>query len=106
MVLPIWAGRVAAFLLLLAVIAVAYLFIVPPLLANYGESKAAIDDARGLLGRYQRIAATQPELEAATPTRWRRPSCRTASRASSRPMGAICAASRPWPAKPMAISSG
>jgi general secretion pathway protein M len=64
MVLPIWIGRAAAILLLMAVIGSAYLFVVPPILANYSDNKAAIADARGLLGRYQHLAAARPELEA------------------------------------------
>jgi general secretion pathway protein M len=64
MVLPVWVGRVAAVALLVAAVAFAYLLVVPPLLANFGESKEAILAARDLLGRYQRIAATRPEYEA------------------------------------------
>lgn len=64
MELPSWVSRLAAMALLVGILATAYLFVVPPLLAGYAEDRDAIAAARERLERYRRIAATRPALQA------------------------------------------
>lgn len=64
MELPGWISRLAAVLLLVGLAATAYVFVVPPLVAGYVGDREALADARERLGRYRRIAATRPDLEA------------------------------------------
>src|SRR5262247_727005 len=59
-----WLSRVAALLLLAAVLAAAYVWIVEPVAAAYARTEAAIADTRELLERYDRLAAARPGLEA------------------------------------------
>jgi general secretion pathway protein M len=63
MVLPAWIGRVAAVALLVAVLGCAYVYVVVPLLTAYEETDRAIADARELLARFERIAATRTAHE-------------------------------------------
>jgi general secretion pathway protein M len=59
-----WLSRVAALLLLAAVLAAAYVWIVEPIAAAYANTEAAVADTRALLERYNRLAAARPSLEA------------------------------------------
>ncbi len=59
-----WLSRAAALLLLAAVLAVAYVWIVEPIAAAYANTEAAIADTRDLLERYDRLAAARTSLEA------------------------------------------
>src|SRR5262245_15852798 len=59
-----WLSRAAALLLLVAVLAAAYVWIVEPVAAAYADTDAAIADSRELLARYDRLAAARPGLEA------------------------------------------
>jgi general secretion pathway protein M len=64
MELPGWISRLAAVSLLVGLAATAYVFVVPPLVAGYVGDREALADARERLGRYRRIAATRPDLQA------------------------------------------
>lgn len=57
--LPNWVGRVAAVALLLAVLGAVYLYVAAPLLAAHRTTDEEIESARGLLVRYEAIAATR-----------------------------------------------
>ncbi|HEV8680320.1 MAG TPA: type II secretion system protein GspM [Stellaceae bacterium] len=59
-----WLSRAAALLLLAAVLAVAYVWIVEPIAAAYANTEAAIADTRDLVERYDRLAAARASLEA------------------------------------------
>ena len=59
-----WLSRAAALLLLAAVLAAAYVWIVAPIAAAYADTEAAIADTRALVERYDRLAAARPSLEA------------------------------------------
>ena len=59
-----WLSRAAALLLLAAVLAVAYVWIVEPIAAAYANTEAAIADTRDLVERYDRLAAARTSLEA------------------------------------------
>jgi general secretion pathway protein M len=59
-----WLSRVVALLLLAAVLAAAYVWIVGPIASAYADTEAAIADTRELLARYDRLAASRPSLEA------------------------------------------
>jgi general secretion pathway protein M len=59
-----WLSRAAALLLLAAVLAVAYVWIVEPIAAAYADTEAAIADTRDLVERYDRLAAARTSLEA------------------------------------------
>ncbi len=63
MQLPTWISRVLAVVLLLAVLMVSYLFIVPPLMANYSDTRNAVDQSTTMLTRYQSLAVKRPALE-------------------------------------------
>lgn len=58
-----WISRTAAVLLLIAVAAAAYTFLLEPLVLGYGDADRQIDDVREQLSRYQRLAALRPALE-------------------------------------------
>lgn len=64
MELPGWMSRLAAISLLFGLAATAYVFVVPPLVAGYVGDREALAEARERLGRYRRIAATRPEVQA------------------------------------------
>ena len=59
-----WLSRVVALLLLAAVLAAAYVWIVGPIAGAYADTEAAIADAHELLERYDRLASARPSLEA------------------------------------------
>lgn len=59
-----WLSRAAALLLLAAVLALAYVWIVEPIAAAYANTEAAIADTRDLVERYDRLAAARTSLEA------------------------------------------
>ena len=57
-------SRFAAIALSLGVLVGLYAFALAPLAASYGETEQAISEARDLLDRYRRIAASRPALQA------------------------------------------
>lgn len=57
-----WISRLVALLLLLAVIAAAYVFIIDPLVVAYAETDDATDNTRVYLQHVERLGATRPEL--------------------------------------------
>ncbi len=57
-------SRFAAIALSLGVLAGLYAFALAPLAASYGETEQSISQARDLLDRYRRIAASRPALQA------------------------------------------
>jgi general secretion pathway protein M len=59
-----WLSRAAALLLLAAVLAAAYFWIVEPIAAAYANTEAAVADTRDLVERYDRLAAPRASLEA------------------------------------------
>ncbi len=59
-----WLSRAAALLLLAAVVAAAYVWIVEPIATAYADTEAAIADTRALVERYDRLAAARASLEA------------------------------------------
>jgi general secretion pathway protein M len=54
--------RIAALLILVAVLAAAYLLLIGPLLADYDETRQAVADARDMLTRVGRLRAVEAEL--------------------------------------------
>ncbi len=56
-------SRFAAIALSLGVLVGLYAFALAPLTASYGETEQAISQARDLLDRYRRIAASRPALQ-------------------------------------------
>ncbi len=63
MQLPAWISRLMAVALLLAVLTFGYLFVVPPLMANYSDTRDAVEQSATMLARYNSLAARQPALE-------------------------------------------
>lgn len=59
-----WVSRLAALMLLAALLAAAYLWVVEPLMAAHGRADQAIIETRDLLARFEGLAATRPSLEA------------------------------------------
>ena len=57
-----WIGRLAAVLLLIAVIEAAYVFVVEPILIGYRETDQAIEEVDDQLSHFQRLAAMRPVL--------------------------------------------
>ncbi len=57
--LPGWVGRLAAAALLFAVLGTAYLYVAAPLIVAYRTADEEIERARGLLIRYEAVAATR-----------------------------------------------
>jgi len=57
-----WISRLTAVLLLIAAVAVPYLFIAEPIIVGYGETDRAIAETRDQLSHFQRLAAMQPVL--------------------------------------------
>lgn len=57
-----WISRLVALLLLLAMMAAAYVFIADPLVVAYSETDEAIDNTRVYLGHVERLGATRPEF--------------------------------------------
>ncbi|HTO85829.1 MAG TPA: type II secretion system protein GspM [Methylomirabilota bacterium] len=61
-----WLSRLAALLLLAAVIAALDVFVVEPLTAAYARTDQAIEEARELLARYDRLGAARDDLAGGT----------------------------------------
>ena len=59
-----WISRLAALLLLAAVIAAGYLWVADPVLAAHRRVDESIAETRDLLGRFEKLAAARPSLEA------------------------------------------
>ena len=57
-----WIGRLAAVLLLIAVIEAAYVFVAEPILIGYRETDQAIEEVDDQLSHFQRLAAMRPVL--------------------------------------------
>jgi general secretion pathway protein M len=57
-----WIGRLAALLLLLLAIAAAYTFVAEPIIIGYSEADQKIEEVRGQISHYQRLAAMRPAL--------------------------------------------
>jgi general secretion pathway protein M len=57
-----WIGRLAAVLLLIAVIEAAYVLVVEPILIGYRETDQAIEEVDDQLSHFQRLAAMRPVL--------------------------------------------
>jgi general secretion pathway protein M len=55
--LPPLAGRALAVAILLALLGIAYLGVVQPLLDDYASTRQSIDDTRAAIARYHRVAA-------------------------------------------------
>ncbi|MDB5394598.1 MAG: ral secretion pathway protein [Rhodospirillales bacterium] len=58
-----WKGRIAALLILIGVVAAAYLLLIGPLLADYDETRLAVADARDRLAQLDRLRGVEAELE-------------------------------------------
>lgn len=57
-----WIGRLAAVLLLIAVIAATYVLLVEPIISGYRETDKAIEEVDNQLSHFQRLAAMRPVL--------------------------------------------
>jgi hypothetical protein len=61
-ILPAWKGRGAALLILIAIVAAAYLLLIAPLLADYEETRLAMSRAQDLLAHFNRLRVVEAEL--------------------------------------------
>lgn len=59
-----WLSRAAALLLLVAVLAGAWIWVVEPIAAAYRQTDADLADARDMLQRFERLGAARAALEA------------------------------------------